>query len=124
VTADSAAGTEGTLTSPSVPGNVTWCVKFLTGLTGRSYRGRNYIMGMTEDATVGNQMDAGRAAAFVANYEALLDLVDATDFTWVVLSRVQNNVPLANAIGAPIINVGYTDLNLDSQRRRLTGRGQ
>lgn len=117
------AGADGGQAAAPMPGNVSWAVKFTTGLTGRSYRGRNFIFGLTEAQVTGNQLDGSQADLIVAAYENLIADAIAADATWVVLSRIQGGVVLANAIGAPIIGVGYTDLNVDSQRRRLAGRG-
>lgn len=122
-TANTNAGDPGGQTSPGLPANVTWCVKFLTGLTGRSYRGRNYMVGLCENQVVGNTFDSTAAANFVAAYEDILTIQAGFDWVWIVLSRQQNNVVLTNAVGAPVIGVGYTDLFIDSQRRRLSGRG-
>lgn len=123
-TANAHAGDVGGNVSPALPGNVAWTVKFLTGLTGRSYRGRNYVPGIAEADNSGNQISGALAALLVAGYGELIATAEDNDFTWVVLSRVQNGVVLANAIGAPVVSVGFADLNLDSQRRRLTGRGR
>jgi len=110
-------------TSPGLPGNVCFTIKFLTGLTGRSYRGRNYISGLCENACTGNEILSFNAEALKDGYDALLVIQESFDWVWVVLSRQQDNVILPNAIGAPITSVSYTDLFLDSQRRRLAGRG-
>jgi len=108
---------------PGLPGNVTWTIQFRTGLTGRSFRGRNYIPAIPPGGVSGNALTQAWADAFVAGYEALLTVASGFDWEWVVLSRQQGNVVLPNAIGAPVTEIGYADLFLDSQRRRLATRG-
>jgi hypothetical protein len=39
------------------------------------------------------------------------------------VSRIQDHVVLTTAVATPVVNASYTDLFIDSQRRRLTGRG-
>lgn len=117
------SGATGNIATPALPNNVTWAVKFLTGLTGRSYRGRAYCLGLGESMCLGSSITLSFATDIVTAWEQLITDALGADFTPVVLSRVQNHVVLPNAIGAPILTVGYTDLVLDSQRRRLPGRG-
>jgi len=117
-------GEVGGLTSPNLPNNVSWAVKFNTGLTGRSYRGRKYMFGLTESNVANSSILQTPADNYVTAFETLITAALGADFTMVVLSRVQGGVVLANAIGAPVLTVGYTDLVIDSQRRRLPGRGQ
>lgn len=122
-TANGQTGDVGTNPVASLPGNVSWVVKFTSGLTGRSSRGRNFIFGIPEDQNVGNQIHPSFAAAMKDGYEQLMGIAVTNDFVWSIVSRRQNNVQLANGIAYPIVGVGFTDLDLDSQRRRLNGRG-
>jgi len=114
----------GELASPVMPGNVTPVVSWSSGLTGRSTRGRTYHIGISETQCVGNLLSGAAQIALEAGYVALIEHVQEVNPEWdlVVLSRVQDGVPLAEAIGYGIINAGI-DLALDSQRRRLSGRG-
>lgn len=122
-TANTNTGDVGGNAAGTLPNNVTWAVKFTTGLTGRSTRGRNYIYGVPENMVGGNDVDPDWAAAIVAGYQDLLAAPFPTDFVWSVLSRVQNHVVLANGLLYPINTVSFTDTVVDSQRRRLPGRG-
>ena len=108
----------------ALPGGSAWVVKFLTGSQGRSYRGRNYVL-CNRDQTSGNFVSLAWATGVAANYAAILAALveDAPEWTWVVLSRQTNGALRADGIGTPIVAVSYTDLAVDSQRRRLTGRG-
>jgi len=119
-----AQGTPGTLTGPSLPGNVTLAIKFGTVGRGRSSRGRNYVIGTPQDAISGNQVLQTHADGWVEVYNVLASLLD-TDGDWqhVIVSYQLDGAPRANGFAQPVTVYTYTDLNIDSQRRRLTGRG-
>lgn len=106
-----------------MPGNVTLAITLRTGLTGRSARGRVYWMGITEGSVVGNAINPAVAAGFVDVLEDIRAAALAVGWELVVLSRQQAGVVLASAIGYDVTTIGVSDLNTDSQRGRLTGRG-
>jgi len=116
-------------TANIVPGNVTMSISFRTGLRGRSFRGRNYAVGLTEDQVTGNQFVTGLTALWQAAYFALIDAAATAGWQWVVVSRFSgvddsgDPIPRAAGVTTPVIDVVVVDDNVDSQRRRLTGRG-
>lgn len=125
------ANDDGTMTGDPEAGNVTLVVSFRTGLSGRSYRGRNYSVGMTKEqqtggtATVTYRNDLQLAYAALPGY-----LEDANAFTWVVYSQFSgvnpttgDPIPRATGLATPITAVVVTDDRTDSQRRRLRARG-
>lgn len=119
----SQSGTTGDQDDPE-PGNVTLAVSRLSGLTGRSARGRIYWNGLYSLAVEGNTFIAGYAGLVVAAIEALdAAVVAAVASTPVIVSRVQAGVVLATAVTYPIVTWAVHDNNVDSQRRRLAGRG-
>lgn len=113
----------GARTSPVVALNVASVVTMRTPLRGRSYRGRNYIPGLTVDELI----DAGyinepTQSAIIGAYADLAEVEDALTCDHVVLSYRTGNAPRAAAV--PTVITSYTcDSPLDSQRRRLPGRG-
>lgn len=112
--------------SPQLPNNVAWCIKFLTGFRGRSFRGRNYISGLTTGhRDTNNTITVDVANTFKTSYESLLmgGGLLPEDWLWVVLSRYHANAPRVAGVWETVISVSYTDLILDSQRKRLPGRG-
>jgi hypothetical protein len=115
---------DGTLASPVLPFNVTPCVSWGTGLTGRSARGRTYHVGLSEVQALGGLLTDSAHDALLGAYAGLVDrIIDmGQDLNLCVLQRVEDGVPLADAIGRDIITTAI-DLALDSQRRRLIGRG-
>jgi hypothetical protein len=75
---------------------------------------------------VGNTFDATKADNLVQAYiDGILTNADITaSWEMVVVSTVENKAPRASALVQPVTSVLYTDLTVDSQRRRLTGRGR
>jgi len=126
ITDTTGANTPGVFTSDAAPGNVTLAVSFRSALGGRSYRGRNYIAGLPLDTIEGNQCSAIHCETIVGVYESLVpDFIadDLPDAVHVVVSRYHLNAPRAEGVATPIITYLVTNRDLDSQRRRLTGRG-
>lgn len=108
--------------SPGLPTNVTGAVKLNTQYSGRSFRGRSYICGLCEDSVVGDTIEAGVVTQVISAYRELVD-TPPTGFQYVVVSFYSNHLPRANGVITPIL---YPTMDgfVDSQRRRLSGRGQ
>jgi hypothetical protein len=114
----------GNIGGGSLPLNVAFCVKLATGLAGRSYRGRWY-WGHLGAAVLS---DAGHmAAASVTGYVGLLTTLIANlasaGYTMCVVSYRTGGAWRTTAVATPIITAVAVDNSLDSQRRRLPGRG-
>jgi hypothetical protein len=84
-----------------------------------------------EGQTTGaNQIDSATAAAFVDAYSLLLDFGQDIGASWVVVSRFSgvdangDPIPRAAGVTTPITSVLVVDNIVDSQRRRLPGRGR
>jgi hypothetical protein len=107
----------------ALPNNVSWAIKFNTANRGRSGRGRNFIVGLTEEVVSASQLNVITAAQLVDGYLDLLADLSGGDWTWVVYSRFEDKVERTTGLAQEVISVGYTDLIVDSQRRRLPGRG-
>lgn len=112
----------GALTEESVPNNVSLAVKWTTGFTGRSFRGRSYHVGLTIAQVTANAVDSTPLAAITAAWTLLRTRMIAADYELVVASRQFNNAPRTVGVVTPIIGTSV-DSTLDSQRRRLPGRG-
>lgn len=115
----------GTDAGESLPSNVALCVSFRTANRGRSGRGRNYVMGMTEAQTVGSFFGTTYVNAVVAAYQTL---AGAGTFTpglqWVVASFQNGGADRPTALLQPVTTVLSVHNGVDSQRRRLPGRGR
>jgi len=113
----------GSLSGASAPANVAAVVTFRTALRGRSFRGRNYVGGLAM-SQLGNAVDLDGAAvtAILAAYSLLSEVETATSATHVVVSRYHAGAARSEGIGTTVS--AYTmDAHVDSQRRRLAGRG-
>jgi hypothetical protein len=117
------SGLAGGGTSPAMPNNVTAAIKFLTALRGRSFRGRNYIVGLMDEAVSQNDLSTITAGNYSNGYLELLDTSVITNGIWVVVSRFTNGDPRTTGVSEPVTGVTFTDFTVDSQRRRLPGRG-
>lgn len=122
----------GALTSPALPNNVSIAVSFRTAARGRSFRGRNYFVGLTESQVTNNTLSDPSAAALLGIYQLLLPVggTFTDDWIWVVASRFSGidgdgkPIPRDVGISTPITSVVIVDKTIDSARRRLPGRGR
>lgn len=108
---------------PAAPGNATQTISWRTGLAGRRFRGRNYVPGLgegqisTSDLVSSTVVNALAAAAG----ELILGALTSGKLT---IFHAPQEVPTpydnttTDVISAVIENV------VDSQRRRLPGRGR
>jgi hypothetical protein len=114
----------------ALPSNVSLSVSFRTASRGRSFRGRNYVVGMSSEQIVLNTVTPEVVSAWQAAYTALLDVADSVTAVWVVASRFSgvdtsgHPIPRTEGITTEINNVVIADNTSDSQRRRLPGRGR
>lgn len=123
-TAVAAGSTVGGVLSPSLPNNVAMCVSFRTARRGRWFRGRNYVPGMAEDGVTANAFLPARVANIVGAYNSLIGVAADNAATWVVASRRVAGAPRLEGITEPVTAALVTDTYVDSQRRRLPGRGR
>jgi hypothetical protein len=107
----------------TLPGGSALVMTHRTALRGRNYRGRTYASGLTTTSTATANSVTLTALTNLANaFFALIGLLSAVNDTWVVLSKFFAKNPRSAAVATPITAVS-ADQYLDSQRRRLTGRG-
>ena len=122
-------GNGGGVGGGAAPNNATFTVSFKTGLTGRSFRGRNYVPGIPDDARVGNIIDADFITGLKVFYGDVRALASEHEAVWVVVSRFSGvdsdgkPIPRTTGVTTPILSVTTFDNVIDSQRRRLPGRG-
>lgn len=106
-----------------LPGNVALCVSLRTVNRGRSFRGRNFVPGLPESAVVGNTVDPTVVSAVQAAYNGIPAAIVTSPWDWVVVSRFTAGAPRAAGVATPVLTAIVVDPFVDSQRRRLTGRG-
>lgn len=118
----------GTVAFTALPGNVAIAIKFLTGLTGRSFRGRNYIAGWPEPHITGNKLDTVHLPTWIGAFEALASYLVGLAANHVVVSLFSGvdvdgkPIPRTTGITTPVTNYNLDD-DVDSMRKRLNGRG-
>lgn len=110
-------------TTQALPSNVSYTITKQTALRGRSFRGRNYVVGMTEDAINVNTINPTFRADLLAVWELLRTAGSPDGWTQVVVSRQSNLEPRLTGVTTPVTTVTTFDATVDSQRRRLPGRG-
>lgn len=113
----------GANSSDPMPGGMSLAIKFSTNGRGRSSRGRNYVIGLSQNNVVGNSVLNDFVVAMVSAYNAILPVAEGIDVAWVVISRRHDNADRTTALRQPVTTVSATDSFIDSQRRRLAGRG-
>lgn len=107
------------------PNNVSFVVKLNTANRGRGSSGRNYTIGVYDSAVSQNTFTDDYVNGIVGGYNNLKNYIDVdTPFTWVHVRRIINKVVLPEGLTYPVQSATFTDKTVDSQRRRLPGRGQ
>jgi len=103
--------------------NVALAITLLTSTRGRSFRGRNYILGVPISAkATANVVEETYAASLVSAYASLRADALVEGFEMVVASRYSLGAPRVAGVVTPVTNF-RVNLVLDSQRRRLPERG-
>jgi hypothetical protein len=104
-----------------LPSNVTFCLSFRTGYAGRSFRGRNYLIGLTTSMLTNNNFKSTDETSLRGYYDRLIypsaDLGE--NWTWVVASRFHDKAPREVGMTTPVESVLATDLIVDNMRKRL-----
>jgi hypothetical protein len=128
----SGGGETGDFLAVGMPGNVSLSVSFRTDFRGRSFRGRNFLVGIpisqVEDIS---QVIAGYETGVLAAYNAVFASATAQGVVWSVVSRFSGVDPVTHApiprvagVPTPITSVILVDRTLDGMRQRLPGRGR
>lgn len=114
----------GTDTNPQLPNNCTICVSLRSNFAGRSARGRLYWQALTEGNVTGNTVLTSPGNAIVSAVQSLDVNITALGFEWSIVSFRSNGVVRPGGpVYFPVNGVLLVDNTVDSQRRRLPGRG-
>lgn len=107
-----------------VPNNVTTAVKKATGLAGRAFRGRTYHVGTANGQVNSNTVTAFHVGVLTAAYNALRNPGSGLFVPQMcVLSEVVGGAWRGTGIATIVTGIAV-DATVDSQRRRLPGRGR
>lgn len=118
--ANAGQGVGGSANTP-LPNNVSFVVKHSTGFTGRSARGRSYMIAIPNNTLQTNEdfLLSTQADDYVDAFDALDVVLDAEGWDGVVVSRYTGGVLRSTPITLSIIDHSYVDLGLDTRRKRL-----
>ena len=107
----------------SMPNNVSIVMTKRTDFRGRSFRGRIYHVGLSENQVTANNIVPATLTSLLAAYAELMTVtVGAETYPLCVVSRYQGGEPRVTGIATPVTAI-TSDGIVDSQRRRLPGRG-
>lgn len=122
--------TFGPFTSPtgqspifSAPNNVAFVVTHRTAARGRSFRGRSYICGIPADQINGSLVSSGFLSGVVAAFNNMRTAAETAGYPFVIVSRFTNGNPRVIGVATSVTTCVAIDNAVDSQRRRLPGRG-
>jgi len=107
---------------PAAPSNVSLTVSFRTEGRGRSSRGRNYLLGIQEAEVDNNVVGSAFSNRWTSFLNTLID-PGPPECIWVVVSTIEDGLPRAAGLVQPVSTFVFVDMTVDSQRRRLPGRG-
>lgn len=111
------------LGSPNaLPNNATVAVKWITGVRGRSFRGRTYHIGLSTLQVSESSLNEVSQNALQTAYRELITLANDADMPLVVASKIENG-QFREVGEITFITDCSINRTLDSQRRRLPERG-
>lgn len=115
----------GLLSGSVLPNNCSFTITFVTSQRGRSFRGRNFWPLLRESDVRNNTLLETRAGFIRTIYTLMVGPDEVSSgWTWGVVSRYANSAARPSGIFTPCQSAKYTDLTVDSQRRRLPSRGR
>lgn len=117
-----AGATTGGVVAAPLPANVAYCVKRLSGFTGRSARGRIYIPGIpitALDATNENLVVTSYRDNCITQLNELSPSAIAEGWIEVIVSRFNGGAKRATGVTFTVQEYAVSDLRVDSQRGRL-----
>jgi hypothetical protein len=120
-----AVSTAGTLAQPGFesPGT-TFALKFGTAKSGRSYRGRMYYPLISTTQANDGVLTSAQANFYLAAVENFfVDILADSGDQHTIVSYMNDCEWRTDGVATDVTSYSYTNLALDSQRRRLVGRG-
>lgn len=112
----------GGVSQPSITNGTALVASLRTAGRGRSARGRNYVPGLQNNIGTTTATTSGKAAAIGAAYSNLPTYFGPLGMDLVVNSLYTAGAARASGFKQPVTSV-IINLDYDSQRRRLAGRG-
>lgn len=119
VVVDFGTALPGTHAGTGMPSNIALCVSLRTGFAGKSFRGRMYHPWLSEADVTGNSISSAARDLIVDAWETLRGTLSTSDWSLVVASKYTNGAPRVIGLTTPVTSIITTDLNVDTQRRRV-----
>lgn len=117
-------------TGGDLAAGLTFAITIRTALSGRSHRGRSFVVGLTDNVLATGSKDVADSAAItdlLAAYAGLLTgdfSVNNAGRKLSIFSYSNNNAYRANIAATDVASVGVFDFNMDYQRRRAPGHNR
>lgn len=112
-------GIPGEWEQTSCSNQVSLAISFRTPFRGRSFRGRNYLPGLSENLVNNNRVEASWMSAWVSYYAVMFGEANSNLTPMGVISRYRDKVKLDPGSIQPITAILFVDNIVDTQRRRL-----
>lgn len=113
----------GLLSGSPCPINATPVISHRTANRGRSYRGRTYLPGLAQSSQLNStQIGTAFQAGLITLAGQLASQLLLAGITHVVVSKFTGGAPRITGLSTPVTTY-IVDQAIDSQRRRLLGRG-
>lgn len=111
----------GAIVNSPMPNNVSFCVKKLSGFTGRSARGRVYIWGIPANYAGTNEdyIQTAVAEYYRTYVDEVRQVIDLAGWVPVIVSRYSNGALREEGVTYEWTTSAITDLRLDSRRDRM-----
>lgn len=107
-----------------LPSNVSACIKFNTGLSGKSQRGRVYHIGLSETMAAGDYVVTGILNGLVDAYQELRTAYLGLSMHHTIVSRYSDNALRPTGVTTDVLSYSAVTTRVASQRRRLPRPGQ
>jgi hypothetical protein len=108
-----------------MPNNVAACLSVRTPFAGRHYRGRLYLGGVPRTEVVENDLTASFRNDVTNIFNGIVGSGGmAANWTWVVVAQQAAGAVIPGGIVTEVSSTLFVDPVVDSQRRRLPGRGK
>lgn len=107
-----------------MPNETSFVVSFRSTSSGRSARGRAFVLAIPQPLVVGNVINATLRGQLRDAFVTLRSVINDLDWLFVIVSYRHNNAPRPGGpVYFPVASIVTTDNLVDSQRRRKPGNG-
>lgn len=108
----------GTDPTGGLPAQDTVAISWRTGFAGPSRRGRTYHVGLRAADRQGSTIQSASVTALIARYSAILTVLLASDWEFVIASFVSGGAPRTTALLTPVTHCILSDVIVDSMDSR------